>query len=206
MKIKSEAFGRPDENGNGNENGNKTLGRGNLGQENGLHGNADINNMKQLLSEVLGPAAKLSLNDNSPGYMAYIPSGGLFHASVASFIGSALNRYVTINDAAPGFAAIERECVEWMCKDVIGWTGNNNDNNKSSSSKSGGILCSGGAMANLQALHAARTYAFSLPLTTATDIDSSDYQNQNTINQFHGGDLRLGTVYVSEQAHYCIEK
>lgn len=128
--------------------------------------------LEEILREVLEPGARFSTNDNSPGYMAYIPSGGLYHSAVADFLGSGLNRYVTIDQAAPVFAAIERKCIEWMGKEVIGWP---------SPGPLGGVLTSGGSMANLIGLHAAR---------------SSKIQSR---------DLPKATVYVSEQAHYCVK-
>eukprot|EP00927_Polykrikos_kofoidii_P000296 TRINITY_DN10111_c0_g1_i1.p1 TRINITY_DN10111_c0_g1~~TRINITY_DN10111_c0_g1_i1.p1 ORF type:complete len:560 (+),score=65.73 TRINITY_DN10111_c0_g1_i1:56-1735(+) len=131
-----------------------------------------LGGLDAIIQTVLELAVRCSTNDNSPGYMAYIPSGGLFHSAVADLLGAAINRYVTINVAAPGLAAIERSCISWMCQEVIGWP---------ASKPSGGVLTSGGAFANLLALHAART---------------AKIQNR---------DLPSATVYVSEQSHYCVD-
>lgn len=51
-------------------------------------------------------------------------------------------------------------------------------------SEAGGIITSGGSVATLSAIHTARTSKLST----------------------HNGDFLKGTAYVSEQAHYCLEK
>jgi aromatic-L-amino-acid decarboxylase len=116
-------------------------------------------------------AARLSMDDTSPSYMAYIPSGGLFHSAVADFLSTSLNRFVTINEAAPALARIEDECVQWLCRDIA---------NFPNSSTVGGVLTSGGSLANLIAVHCARRAAMG-------NID-----------------LPKATIYVSQQAHYCV--
>ena len=126
--------------------------------------------LAKLLAEVVEPAARLSTDDTAPGYMAYVPAGGLFHSAVADLLGSGLNRYVTINDAAPALAALEQECIQWMCREVVGWR----------ESECGGVLTSGGSLANLFAIHAARRAGIG------------------------NAELPLATLYVSEQAHYCV--
>lgn len=126
--------------------------------------------LEQILEQILDKGARRSTNDNAPGYMAYVPSGGLFHSAVADFLGTAMNRYVTIDQAAPVFAAIEKECVKWMCMELAGWT----------HASCGGVLTSGGSFANLLALHAAKS------------------------SKISSVQLAHATVYVSEQAHYCV--
>ncbi|MBF0451213.1 MAG: aminotransferase class I/II-fold pyridoxal phosphate-dependent enzyme [Candidatus Magnetomorum sp.] len=106
----------------------------------------DVDQLFQLIFEKLAP---VSTNDNSPGYLAYIPGGGLFHACLAEFISLCLNRYVTIFMSAPGLAAIENQAIRWFC-DIIGY-----------SERSGGVLTSGGSLATIYALHLARSCHFS---------------------------------------------
>ncbi|KPA11414.1 L-2,4-diaminobutyrate decarboxylase [Candidatus Magnetomorum sp. HK-1] len=105
-----------------------------------------VDSLFQFLFEKLAP---LSTNDNSSGYLAYVPGGGLFQACLADFISLCLNRYVTTFMAAPGFAAIENIVIRWFC-DIIGYP-----------STAGGVLTSGGSLANIYALHFARSYFFS---------------------------------------------
>ncbi len=79
-----------------------------------------------------------------PGYLAYIPGGGIVHSAVADFIANAVNRYVGVFAAAPGLAQIEANVVRWFC-DIVGYP-----------AAAGGILTSGGSLANFSALVAAR--------------------------------------------------
>ena len=51
-----------------------------------------------------------------PGYLAYIPGGGLPHAAVADLVADAMNRYVGVFAAAPGLAQIEANVVRWFCR------------------------------------------------------------------------------------------
>jgi aromatic-L-amino-acid decarboxylase len=122
-----------------------------------------------LLSQLFGRILPASLNTASPGYLAYIPSGGLPHAAVADLITSAVNRYAGVWIAGPGLASIEALVVRWFC-DLLPFP-----------SPSGGVLTSGGSMANLTALVAARRAL--LP------------------PQF-----LCGTIYTSDQAHHSVAK
>lgn len=97
-----------------------------------------------LLSQVLGRIVPASLNTASPGYLAYIPSGGLFHAAVADLLTAATNRYAGVWLAGPGLAAIEATVVDWF-RALVGLP-----------AEGGGVLTSGGSMSNLLAVVAAR--------------------------------------------------
>src|SRR5262245_16037333 len=57
---------------------------------------------ERLLRLLFGRVIPMSLNTASPGYLAYIPGGGIFHAAVADLIADATNRYVGVWQAAPG--------------------------------------------------------------------------------------------------------
>ncbi|MFO0551149.1 MAG: aminotransferase class V-fold PLP-dependent enzyme [Polyangiaceae bacterium] len=98
----------------------------------------------RLLRTLFGKAFPTSLNTASPGYLAYIPGGGLFQSAVADFIGLAVNRYVGVWLAAPGLVQIEQNVIDWFNK-MVGFP-----------LGSGGLLTSGGSMANLIALVTAR--------------------------------------------------
>ena len=124
--------------------------------------------LDSLLTNTLDPAARLSMDDNSPGYMAFVPSGGLYHSSIADFISSNLNRYVTINEAAPALAAIEAEVIDFLCLSVAGYD----------SPGCGGVLTTGGSMANLVGVHCARRSSLGnadLPKATLYVSEQSHY-------------------------------
>jgi aromatic-L-amino-acid decarboxylase len=83
-------------------------------------------------------------NTASPGFMAYIPGGGVISAAIADLVACATNRYVGMSPAAPAMVEIEWRVVRWLC-DLFGY-----------GSESRGVLTSGGSMANFSAIVAAR--------------------------------------------------
>jgi len=103
----------------------------------------------------------------SPKFMAYIPGGGLFHSALGDLIAAAANKYSGFASASPGAVRIENACAAWLAS-VIGYP-----------ETAAGTLTSGGSIANLTAIVAARD---------ALDAD--------------GG----GAVYTTRFAHYCIDK
>ncbi|HEX6072921.1 MAG TPA: aminotransferase class V-fold PLP-dependent enzyme [Sphingomicrobium sp.] len=103
----------------------------------------------------------------SPRFMAYIPGGGLVHSALGDLLAATSNKYSGFASASPGAVRIENACAAWLAS-VIGFP-----------EGSAGTLTSGGSIANLTAIVAARE---------ARDAE--------------GG----GAVYVTRFAHYCIEK
>lgn len=99
---------------------------------------------KKLLRGLFGKVIPASLNTASPGYLAYIPGGGIFHAAVADLIADAVNRYVGVFLAAPALVQIEANVIAWFCA-MLGLP-----------EGSGGVLTSGGSLANLTAVITAR--------------------------------------------------
>jgi len=79
-----------------------------------------------------------------PGYLAYIPGGGLYTAALADFIAQGVNRYVGLWQASPAAVQIEENVVRWLC-DVFDYPAG-----------SQGLLLSGGSVANLSAMVTAR--------------------------------------------------
>lgn len=96
------------------------------------------------LITVIEEAAELGFDTAGPGYLGYIPGGGLFIASVANFIASAVNRFVAISAPAPALAQIEWNVIDWFCS-LFDFP---------ASAK--GILTSGGSLANFSAIITAR--------------------------------------------------
>ena len=99
---------------------------------------------EELLDLLFDRAIPVSFNTAGPGYLAYIPGGGLFHSAVADLIAAATNRYVGVWLAAPGLAELEMNVVRWFCE-IVGLPPG-----------AGGILTSGGSLANFSAIVAAR--------------------------------------------------
>ena len=107
-----------------------------------MQGSKDKNDIKPVLQEYF-KHIKDSTLDNQPGYMAFVPSGGLPVSSIADFVGTATNRYPTITMAAPAAAGIEECVMRWLAELV----GLKNNNNKENDNNVGGLLTSGGSMA-----------------------------------------------------------
>ena len=94
--------------------------------------------------ERLGPAVAKSFNTAGPGYLAFIPGGGIVSAALADFIACSVNRYVGVNAAAPVLARIEALTVEWLAQ-MMGYP-----------ASAGGVLTTGGSLSNLIAIVTAR--------------------------------------------------
>lgn len=94
--------------------------------------------------ERLRPAVAKSFNTAGPGYLAFIPGGGVYASALADFIACAVNRYVGVRVAAPALVQIEETAVRWMA-DLMGYP-----------ASASGILTSGGSLSNLSAIVTAR--------------------------------------------------
>ena len=103
----------------------------------------------------------------SPRFMAYIPGGGVPYSAFGDLLAASSNKYSGFASASPGAVRIENACVAWLAS-VVGYP-----------HEAAGTLTSGGSIANLTAIVAARD---------ARDPD--------------GG----GAIYVTRFAHYCIDK
>ena len=99
---------------------------------------------EELLDLLFTRAIPKSFNTASPGYLAYIPGGGLFQAAVADLVAAATNRYVGVFAAAPALVQLETNVVRWFAR-LAGLPPG-----------AGGYLASGGSLANFSALVAAR--------------------------------------------------
>jgi aromatic-L-amino-acid/L-tryptophan decarboxylase len=99
---------------------------------------------EKLLDDLFNEYAPRSFNAAAPGYLAYIPGGGLFYAAVADLIADSINRYVGVCAAAPALVQLEANVVRWFCE-IAGY-----------GAGSGGVLTTGGSLANFTALIAAR--------------------------------------------------
>ena len=97
-----------------------------------------------LLDFLFEDAIPRSFTAAGPGYLAYVPGGGLFHAAVADLIANAVNRYVGVCAAAPALVQLEANVVRWFCE-ILGLPRG-----------SGGVLTSGGSLANFTGIVAAR--------------------------------------------------
>ncbi|MFQ5740457.1 MAG: pyridoxal phosphate-dependent decarboxylase family protein [Acidobacteriota bacterium] len=100
-----------------------------------------FSDLLDLLFERLIPK---TFNAAGPGYLAYIPGGGVFHTAVADLISDAVNRYVGVAAAAPALAQLEANVIRWFSQ-IMGY-----------SSRARGFLTTGGSLANFSAIVTAR--------------------------------------------------
>ncbi|HTM29619.1 MAG TPA: aminotransferase class V-fold PLP-dependent enzyme [Rhodanobacter sp.] len=55
-----------------------------------------------------------SFGTPGPGYLAYIPGGGIYPAALADFIADTVNRYTGIWQAAPALVQLEANVLDWL--------------------------------------------------------------------------------------------
>ncbi len=98
----------------------------------------------ELLDLLFDRAVKPTYNTASPGYLAYIPGGGLFQSAVADLIADSINRYTSVFTTAPALARLEANVIDWFCQ-IVGFP-----------KDARGTLSTGGSLANFTALFTAR--------------------------------------------------
>lgn len=114
---------------------------------------------------------RAGINPASGGHIGYIPGGGIYSAAMGDYLAAAMNRYSGVFYASPGAVRIENQIIDWVAG-LIGYR-----------EGYGGNLASGGSMANLIAIAAARK---------AKGIKSKDIENS--------------VVYITQQVHHCVTK
>lgn len=110
-------------------------------------------------------------NPASPGHLAYIPGGGLYHSALGDFLAAVSNKYAGIFFTGPGAVRMEHQLVRWTA-DLVGYP-----------AEAGGHIASGGSLATLAAIVAARE-----------------------AHGLKGADYARAVVYLTTQAHHCIAK
>ena len=111
------------------------------------------------------------INPASGGHMGYIPGGGIYPSAWGDFIADITNCYSGVSFASPGGAKMERLLVQWMAG-LVGYP-----------KEAGGDLTSGGSMANLTAIIAARE---------TMGIRARQVENS--------------CIYTTSDTHHCIDK
>lgn len=96
------------------------------------------------LMDLVARGAEMASNNAGPGFLAFIPGGGLYASVVADFLATGINRFVNLWGPAPVLAQVEYNAVRWLC-DLFDYPPG-----------SMGVLTSGGSMANLSAIVTAR--------------------------------------------------
>src|SRR6185436_13053871 len=76
--------------------------------------------LEALLAPLFEQWVGRSFNTAGPGYLAFIPGGGLFASALADFIADATNRYTGVWQAAPALVQLEANVLEWL-RDWMGF-------------------------------------------------------------------------------------
>lgn len=113
----------------------------------------------------------LGINPASGAFLGYIPGGGLSHSAFGDLLAALSNRYAGFFFSAPGAVRMENLLTRWMAS-MVGYPEN-----------SAGFLASGGSIANLSAIVAARE---------AHDIRARDVERS--------------VVYLTSETHHCVDK
>jgi aromatic-L-amino-acid decarboxylase len=100
--------------------------------------------LEPLLDRLFGEYIPRSFNTAAPGYLAFIPGGGVYPAALADFIANMANRYTGVWQAAPALVQLEANALDWL-RDWMGFPGTTR-----------GLFTAGGSMATLNALLCAR--------------------------------------------------
>ena len=134
-----------------------------------------IHPAKKTLTELLeiynDEVVGTGLNPASGGHIGYIPGGGIYTAALGDTLASITNEYAGMYYGSPGAVTIENELLNWM-KGIFGFP-----------KDAIGNLTSGGSIANLVALTAAR--------------DKHKIKNDR---------ITQSVIYLSPQIHHCIHK
>jgi glutamate/tyrosine decarboxylase-like PLP-dependent enzyme len=123
-----------------------------------------------LLEEYRREVDTTGILPSSGGQMGYIPGGGLFPSALGDFLAAVSNRYSGVAYAGPGAAEMEASLLGWMAR-LVGYP-----------DSSAGDLTSGGSLATLSAVVAARD---------AHGIEPTD--------------ISRTCLYHTRQAHHCID-
>jgi len=100
--------------------------------------------LASLLDPLFNEWIPRSFTTPGPGYLAYIPGGGLYPAALADFISAATNRYTGVWLAAPALVQLESNVLDWFRT----WMG--------FPETARGLLTTGGSMAGFNAILCAR--------------------------------------------------
>lgn len=133
--------------------------------------------LEEVLKTVRDVVYPLSRHNGHPRFFGYVSSPGSAAAVIGDLLASALNANVTSWRSAPAAAELEHLVIDWF-KNMIGYD-----------ASSIGLLVSGGSIANLSGLAAARAFA-------------DPYSGQHGTGR-HTPPLQ---VYTSEETHLSIQK
>lgn len=128
----------------------------------------ETKSLQKILEIYAKEVASKGITAASGGHLGYIPGGGIYSSALADYLVDITNEYAGISFASPGAVAMEHELLDWM-KSIFGFP-----------ETAVGNLTSGGSIANLVALTAARDK-----------------------HKVKGTNIEKSVVYLSPQVHHC---
>jgi len=129
---------------------------------------ADISSLIKLIEHNVD---RPGLNPASGGHLGYIPGGGIYYSALGDYLAAVMNRFAGIFFAGPGAVYMEHMLLAWMA-DIVGYP-----------KSAGGNLTSGGSIANLVGIVAARD---------AHGLKAKDFEKS--------------VIYLTTQAHHSVDK
>ena len=117
--------------------------------------------LEPLLKRLFDEWIPRSFTASGPGYLAYIPGGGLFPAALADFIADTTNRYTGVWQAAPALLQLEANVLDWF-RDWMQFPPTTR-----------GLLTTGGSMSNFSAIVTAREALLGTALREGTVYTST---------------------------------
>jgi aromatic-L-amino-acid decarboxylase len=117
-----------------------------------------------------------SYNTASPGYLAFIPGGGVFPGALAELIASGVNRYTGVWLASPALVQLEANVLDWL-RDWMQFPATTR-----------GLFTTGGSMANFTAIVCAREQRL------GTDIRSGVLYASNQVHHSVMKSARLAGI------------
>lgn len=127
--------------------------------------------IETLLEVLKSDVDTTGISSASGRHMGFIPGGGLWASALADMLSNITNKYAGISFSGPGSVKVENQVIRWLTS-VIGYP-----------AQAFGNLTSGGSIANLTAIKAARD---------AHGINASN--------------VRKAVVYFGEQTHHSVYK
>jgi aromatic-L-amino-acid/L-tryptophan decarboxylase len=100
--------------------------------------------LEPLLDSLFRDWIPRSFTTIGPGYLAFIPGGGVYPAALADFIANTTNRFTGIWQAAPVLVQLEANALDWL-RDWMGFP-----------AEARGLFTTGGSMATFNAIVCAR--------------------------------------------------
>jgi aromatic-L-amino-acid/L-tryptophan decarboxylase len=151
--------------------------------------------LEELLDPLFQEWIPRSFNTAGPGYLAFIPAGGLFPAALADLIADSTNRYTGVWRAAPALVQLEANVLDWF-RDWMGFP-----------PTARGLFTTGGSMSIFNAIVCARERQLGAEIRSGVIYASTQAHASVAKSARLAGIMpdRVRTVSVDEQFRMRIE-